>query len=464
MEVPIFFNLQLTKLYKEVYAVGYTKDDIRILIGENDVKFIRLQFTDMFGVLKNIAVTVSQLERVLDGRCMFDGSSIDGFVRIEESDMYLKPDLDTFAIFPWRPQHGKVARFICDLLNADGTPYEGSPRRVLEKALERAKKMGFEFNVGPECEFFLFQTNDNGEPVVKPHDKGAYFDLGPVDGGENTRREICLTLEDLGYEIESSHHEQANGQHEVDFKYTDALRAADNIVTLKLVVKTIAQRNGVFASFMPKPINGQSGSGMHINISLSKDGKNIFADETDKRGVGMSKTAYHFLAGVLCHMKGLSLITNPIVNSYKRINTGFDAPSYIAWSVANRSPLIRIPSGKNDSKRIELRNPDVEANPYLAFAAILSAGLDGIEKEMKVPDCVNGNIYEMTDQQRAELGIEKLPETLGEAIIEFEKDEVIKDALGKDVFDKYLMAKKEEWKEYCNTVNQWEVEKYLNIY
>ncbi len=441
-----------------------TKDDIRMLIGENDVKFIRLQFTDMFGALKNIAVTVSQLEKALDGRCMFDGSAIDGFVRIEESDMYLKPDLDTFAIFPWRPQHGKVARFICDLINADGTPYIGSPRYVLKNALEKAKSMGYVFNVGPECEFFLFQTNDSGEPIIKPHDKGSYFDLGPVDRGENTRREICLTLEDMGYEIESSHHEQAFGQHEVDFKYTDALTAADNIVTLKLVVKTIAQRNGVFASFMPKPLNGQSGSGMHINISLSKDGKNIFFDENDKHKIGMSQTAYQFLAGVLYHMKGLSLITNPIVNSYKRLNTGFEAPSYIAWSVANRSPLIRIPSGRGESTRIELRNPDVSVNPYLAFAAILSAGLDGIEKNMTAPDCVNGNIYEMTDEQRAELGISRLPETLGEAISEFEKDDVIKQALGKDVYNKYLMAKKEEWKEYCNTVNRWEIDKYLNIY
>ena len=444
--------------------MGNTKDDIRMLIGENDVKFIRLQFTDMFGALKNIAVTVSQLEKALDGRCMFDGSAIDGFVRIEESDMYLKPDLDTFAIFPWRPQHGKVARFICDLLNADGTPYAGSPRYVLKNALEKAKSMGYVFNVGPECEFFLFQTDDNGEPVIKPHDKGSYFDLGPVDRGENTRREICLTLEDMGYEIESSHHEQAFGQHEVDFKYTNALTAADNIVTLKLVVKTIAQRNGVFASFMPKPLNGQSGSGMHINISLSKDGKNIFFDENDNRKIGMSETAYQFLAGVLSHMKGLSLVTNPIINSYKRLNTGFEAPSYIAWSVANRSPLIRIPSGRGESTRIELRNPDVSVNPYLAFAAILCAGLDGIEKKMKAPDCVNGNIYEMTDEQRKKLGISRLPETLGEAIIEFEKDEVIKNALGKDVFNKYLMAKKEEWKEYCNTVNRWEIDKYLNIY
>ncbi len=444
--------------------MGYTEDDIKMLVGENDVKFIRLQFTDMFGTLKNIAVTSNQLEKVLKGKCMFDGSSIDGFVRIDESDMYLKPDIDTFAIFPWRPQHGKVARFICDLYNPDGTPFEGSPRYVLKKAIKKANDMGFDFNIGPECEFFLFQTDDSGEPVVKPNDKGSYFDIAPIDRGENTRREICLTLEDLGYDIESSHHEQAFGQHEVDFKYTDALKAADNIVTLKLVVRTVAQRNGVFASFMPKPLNEQSGSGMHINISLLKNGINIFSDKNDKSGIGMSKTAYHFLAGLIEHIKGLSLITNPIVNSYKRLNTGFDAPAYIAWSVSNRSTLIRIPSQMNGNTRIELRNPDVAINPYLAFSAIICAGIDGIEKNMKAPDYVNGNIYDMSKQRREELNIQRLPKTLGEAIEEFEKDDIIKQALGNDIYYKYISAKKQEWKEYCNTVNQWELDKYLNIY
>lgn len=444
--------------------MGYTKQKILNMAETEDIEFIRLQFTDLFGTLKNVAITKSQLAKALDNKIMFDGSSIEGFARIEESDMYLYPDYNTFEILPFRPHQGKVARMICDVYKPDGTQLENDPRCILKKVIKEASDMGYIFNVGPECEFFLFQTDDNGEPVIKPHDKGSYFDLGPVDRGENTRREICLTLEDMGYEIESSHHEQAFGQHEVDFKYTNALTAADNIVTLKLVVKTIAQRNGVFASFMPKPLNGQSGSGMHINISLSKDGKNIFFDENDNRKIGMSETAYQFLAGVLSHMKGLSLVTNPIINSYKRLNTGFEAPSYIAWSVANRSPLIRIPSGRGESTRIELRNPDVSVNPYLAFAAILCAGLDGIEKKMKAPDCVNGNIYEMTDEQRKKLGISRLPETLGEAIIEFEKDEVIKNALGKDVFNKYLMAKKEEWKEYCNTVNRWEIDKYLNIY
>ena len=444
--------------------MGYTKDDIRMLIGESDVKFIRLQFTDIFGTLKNVAVTASQLERLLEGRCMFDGSCIEGFVGIEESDMYLKPDLDTFVIFPWRPQHGKVARFICDIYGADGKPFESSPRHILKRALDRAKGMGYEFDVGPECEFFLFKTDDEGEPVIIPHDKGSYFDLGPVDKGENARREICLTLEDMGYEIESSHHEQAFGQHEVDFKYTDALKAADNIATLKLVVKTVAQRNGLFASFMPKPMNGQNGSGMHINISLSKDGENVFFDENDSRGVEMSDIAYKFLAGVMSHIRGLSLITNPIVNSYKRINTGFVAPEYIAWSAANRSSLIRIPSGRGERKRIELRNPDTATNPYFAFAAILWAGLDGIEKNMKAPEQVNRNIYEMTEEERAKNGIESLPKTLGEAIYEFERDGLMKKALGEDAFNKYLSAKKKEWDEYCKSVNSWEMARYINIY
>ncbi|MEA5085053.1 MAG: type I glutamate--ammonia ligase [Lachnospiraceae bacterium] len=444
--------------------MGYTRDDIIDLVVENDVKFIRLQFTDILGVFKNVAITVSQLEKALNNQCMLDGSSIEGFVRIEESDMYLKPDLDTFVVFPWRPQHGKVARFICDIYTPDGKPFEGSPRYVLQKTLKRAEAMGYQFNVGPECEFFLFQTDDAGKPTLIPHDNGSYFDLGPVDMGENTRREICLTLEDMGFEIETSHHENAPGQHEVDFRYEEALRAADNIMTLKLVVKTVAQRNGLFASFMPKPLNGVNGSGMHANLSLSKNGKNAFYDENDKNGYGLSLEAYQFMAGVLAHMKGMSVITNPIVNSYKRIISGFEAPVYLAWSAANRSPLIRIPTSRPESKRIELRCPDTACNPYLEFAAILSAGLDGIERGMTPPPAVEGNIYEMSDEQRKSLGIERLPKDLGEAINEFEKDSLIQETLGEHVCDKYLKAKKHEWEEYRSTVTDWELNRYRNIY
>ena len=444
--------------------MGYTKEDILNLVEEYDVKFIRLQFTDIMGTFKNVSVTVSQLMKALDGECLFDGSSIEGFVRIEESDMYLKPDLDTFVILPWRPQHGRVCRFICDICRADGTLFEGSPRYVLKKAINKAKAMGFECNFAPECEFFLFQTTDSGEPTTIPSDKGSYFDIGPVDMGENTRREICLTLEDLGFEILSSHHEQAVGQHEIDISSEEALKAADNVMTLKMVVKTIAQRNGLFASFMPKPLDGQNGSGMHIDFYLKKDGKNAFIDENDPKGNGLSEYAYHFLAGVTEHMKGLALVTNPLVNSYKRISTGFEAPNYIAWAFGNRSPLIRVPYSKTSHREIELRCPDAAANPYLAFAAIICAGLDGIEKKLTPPAYINGNIYEIDDETLKKMGIESLPKSLGEAIEEFEKDEVVKEALGEHVSYKYVQNKKGELEEYCKTVTDWEIRKYLNIY
>ncbi len=442
----------------------YTKEDIINLVEEYDVKFVRLQFTDIMGNFKNVSVTVSQLMRALDGKCMFDGSSIEGFVRIEESDMYLKPDLDTFVILPWRPQHGRVCRFICDICRSDGTLFEGSPRYVLKKAIERAEKMGYKCKIAPECEFFLFQTTDSGEPTVVPSDRGSYFDIGPVDMGENTRREICLTLEDMGFEILSSHHEQAPGQHEIDFRAEDALKAADNVMTLKMVVKTIAQRNGHFASFMPKPLNDCNGSGMHINVYCEKDGRNAFEDEEDPNGIGLSETAYNFLGGVTAHMKGLSLVTNPLVNSYKRITNGFDAPNYIAWAFGNRSPLIRIPAGTGEKRKIELRSPDASANPYLAFAAIICAGLDGVENKLTPPDYVNGNIYDLDDDTLKRLGIQSLPKSLGEAIDEFEKDDVIKSALGEHVAFKYVQNKKGELEEYCKNVTDWEIKKYLNIY
>ncbi|MGL4791458.1 MAG: type I glutamate--ammonia ligase, partial [Anaerotignaceae bacterium] len=418
--------------------MGYTRDEIIDLVIDNDVKFVRLQFTDMFGVFKNVAITVSQLQKALDGLCMFDGSSIEGFVGIEESDMYLIPDLDTFTIFPWRPQHGKVARFICDVYTPDKQPFEGAPRRILQKTLEKANKMGYEFNVGSECEFFLFQTDDSGRPTTIPHDSGTYFDIGPADMGENIRREIALTLEDMDFEIEMTHHENAPGQHEVDFKYSDAMKAADNIMTLKMVVKTIAQRNGLFASFMPKPLNNIDGSGMHANISLSKNGENVFYDPNDERGLGLSKVAYQFMAGVLEHMNGISLITNPIVNSYKRTIAGFEAPVYSAWSVANRSTLLRIPMSSPESKRIELRCPDTACNPYLEFAAILAAGLDGIERGLTPPEPVEGNIYKMSEAERAGTGVEKLPRDLGEAIDMFERSSLMKETLGEQFTEKYL--------------------------
>ena len=401
----------------------YTKKDIIRLVEEEDVEFIRLQFTDMFGTMKNVAITSNQLEKALENECMFDGSSIEGFVRIEESDMYLYPDLDTFAIFPWRPQQGKVARIICDVYRPDGKPFAGDPRYVLHRVVEEAKEMGYTLNVGPECEFFLFHTDDDGQPTTISHEKAGYFDLGPIDLGENARRDMVLTLEDMGFEIEASHHEAAPAQHEIDFKYDEAIATADNIMTFKLAVKTIAKRHGLFASFMPKPKYGINGSGMHINMSLEKDGKNIFFDENDQ--MQLSKEAYYFIGGIMEHVKGMTAITNPLVNSYKRLVPGYEAPIYIAWSATNRSPLIRIPAARGEGTRVELRCPDPSANPYLALAVCLAAGLDGIRKQIMPPAAVVKNVYEMRlDEKKAE-GIESLPATLSEAVDELEKDEYI---------------------------------------
>ena len=438
----------------------YTKNDIFRMVEEEDVEFIRLQFTDIFGVLKNIAITSSQLERALNNQCMFDGSAVEGFVRIEESDMYLYPDYDTFEIFPWRPQQGKVARLICDVYTVDGKPFQGDPRNVLKRAIQEAADMGYVFDVGPECEFFLFHTDDNGLPTTLTHEKGGYFDLGPIDLGENVRRDMILTLEDMGFEIEASHHEVAPAQHEIDFRYDEALITADNIMTFKLTVKTIAKRHGLYATFMPKPKYGINGSGMHVNMSLATlDGRNIFTDENDERG--LSEDAYHFIAGLMAHAKGMTAITNPLVNSYKRLVPGHEAPVYIAWSSVNRSPLIRIPAGRGETTRVELRSPDPAANPYLVLAACLEAGLDGIRNQITPPDAVTENVFEMRLSQKAKLGIESLPGDLEQAVEELEKDDYIKNVLGGHITEKYLEAKKAEWADYRAQVTEWEIEKYL---
>ena len=437
----------------------YTKQDIMQLVEDEDVEFIRLQFTDMFGTLKNVAITASQLEKALNNKCMFDGSSIEGFVRIEESDMYLYPDLDTFTIFPWRPQQGKVARIICDVYCADGTPFEGDPRYILKRQIGKAAEMGYTFNVGPECEFFLFHQDENGQPTTITHEKAGYFDLGPVDLGENARRDMVLTLEDMGFEIEASHHEVAPAQHEIDFKYDEAMNTADNIMTFKLAVKTIAKRHGLFASFMPKPKCGINGSGMHINMSLSKDGKNIFDDVNGE--LGLSKEAYYFIGGIIKHMKAITVIMNPLVNSYKRLVPGYEAPCYIAWSATNRSPLIRIPASRGQETRVELRNPDPAANPYLALAVCLAAGLDGIKKEIEPPAEVPENIYELDDDERESRGIESLPADLHDAIGELKKDAFIQEVLGQHITNKYIEAKEAEWMQYRTQVTGWEIEEYL---
>jgi len=441
----------------------YSKEDVLKIVKEQDVKFIRLQFTDIFGMLKNVAITVEQLEKALDNKCMFDGSSIEGFVRIEESDMYLRPDPSTFVIFPWRPQNGKVARLICDVYNPDGTPFEGDPRYVLKKALKKANDMGYEFfNVGPECEFFLFLTDNEGKPTTITHDNAGYFDLGPVDLGENARRDMCLVLEEMGFEIEASHHEVAPGQHEIDFKYADALTTADNIMTFKMVVKTIAHRNGLHATFMPKPIFGINGSGMHTNVSLYKDGKNAFFDEKDP--LQLSQDAYWFIGGLLKNMRSIAAITNPIVNSYKRLVPGYEAPVYLAWSARNRSPLIRIPAARGEATRLELRCPDPSCNPYLAIAAVLSAGLDGIKNKIQPPPSTDKNIFVMTEEQRLKEGIEALPGSLEEAVKEMKKSELVREVLGEHIFNKYIEAKTQEWDDYRTKITQWELDEYLTRY
>lgn len=442
--------------------MGYTREDIERIVKEEDVKFIRLQFTDIFGTMKNISITARQLSRALDNKCMFDGSSIEGFVRVEESDMYLRPDLNSFVILPWIKDGGKVARLICDVYDTNGNPFMGDPRCVLKKVLQDAADMGYTVNIGPEAEFFLFQTDEQGKPTAIRNDRAGYFDLGPVDTDENVRREMCKYLEEMGFEIEASHHENAESQHEIDFKYGEALTTADNIITFKLLVKTIAHKNGLHATFMPKPIYGICGSGMHINISLSKNGKNTFYDSSDE--LGLSHEAYCFIAGVIEHARGMCAVTNPIVNSYKRLVAGYEAPIYIAWSAKNRSPLIRVPSASGEGTRIEIRNPDPAANPYLAFAAVLAAGLDGIKKNLTPPPSVESNIFEMSKQELRENNIRALPANLSEAVDEFENDELLMETIGDHIAPKYIEAKRREWREYTTTVHEWEVNRYLIKY
>jgi glutamine synthetase len=440
----------------------YSKENILKLVKDNDIKFIRLQFTDLFGHLKNVAVMAERLESILDNGCMFDGSSIDGFVRIEESDMLLKPDLDTFDIFPWRSQHNGVARIICDVHTTDGQPFAGDPRYILKKTLKEATDMGFSFNVGPELEFFFFHTDSEGNPTTITHDDGGYFDLAPIDLGEEARRDICIALEDLGFDIEASHHEVARGQHEIDFKYDHALKTADNVMTFKLVVKTIAQRNGLHATFMPKPVFGINGSGMHCNMSLTSNGKNAFFAPAD--GLKLSDAAYGFIAGIMKHIQGIAAVTNPLVNSYKRLVPGYEAPVYIAWSAQNRSPLIRIPAGRGEATRIELRNPDPSANPYLAFALLLAAGLEGVKSGLKPVAPVNLNIFHLTQEEMDKYGIESLPSNLYEAIQEMQNDELVTRTLGPHIMDRYVDAKLKEWDGYRTAVDNWELKQYLTIF
>ncbi len=450
---------------------NYTKEDIRRICKEENIKYIRMMFTDMLGMLKNVEIPVTRLEDALSNQVMFDGSSIEGFVRIFEADMFLHPDLDTFLVLSWEnTTYGKVARFICDVYKPgeDGkhVPFEGDPRGVLKRNLEEMKKRGYTaFNSGIEPEFFLFKLDEKGnvQYPLEFNDHGGYFDLAPVDSAEDCRRDIVLELQKIGFVIEAAHHEVSTGQHEINFQFNSAVEAADNVQTFKLVVKNIARRHGLHATFMPKPVEGINGSGMHVNCSLmNKEGKNVFFDEnTDNQ---LSDTANKWISGILAHAKGFCLITNPIVNSYKRIVPGFEAPCYISWSDSNRSTMIRIPAARGKKTRTEVRSVDVAANPYLALAAILRAGLDGIDGNCKAVPAIYENLYKCTDAERKDLGVDSLPASLEEAIIAFKADPLMAEAMGPHITEKFVEAKTQEWNEYRRHVSKWEIDRYINRY
>ncbi|MBJ8326184.1 type I glutamate--ammonia ligase [Streptococcus pacificus] len=444
-----------------------TEKTIRREIEEKNVTFLRLMFTDILGTMKNVEIpaTKEQLDKVLSNKAMFDGSSIEGFVRINESDMYLYPDLSTWTVFPWGDENGAVGGLICDVYTAEGQPFAGDPRGNLKRNIKRMEELGFKsFNLGPEPEFFLFKMDENGKPTLEVNDRGGYFDLAPTDLADNTRREIVRVLTEMGFEVEASHHECAVGQHEIDFKYADALAACDNIQLFKLVVKTIARKHGMYATFMAKPKFGIAGSGMHCNMSLFTDEGNAFFDENDKRGMQLSKTAYHFLGGLMAHAYSYTAITNPTVNSYKRLVPGYEAPVYIAWAGRNRSPLIRVPASRGASTRLELRSVDPTANPYLAMAVLLASGLDGIVNKIEAPKPIETNIYAMTAEERKKAGIVDLPSTLHNALKALKKSTVVKEALGDHIYTNFYDAKRIEWASYASYVSQWEIDNYLELY
>ncbi len=441
----------------------YSREDIQRLAQEENVKFIRLQFTDILGTIKNVEIPISQLEKALGNKMMFDGSSIEGFVRIEESDMLLYPDLDTWVVFPWTAEKGKVARLICDIYTPEGKPFEGDPRNNLRRVLKEMEELGFtNFNLGPEPEFFLFKLDEKGEPTLELNDQGGYFDLAPTDLGENCRRDIVLELEEMGFEIEASHHEVAPGQHEIDFKYADALTACDQIQTFKLVVKTIARKHGLHATFMPKPLFGVNGSGMHMNLSLFTGDQNAFYEPTGD--LELSDNARHFIAGILNHAEAFTAVTNPTVNSYKRLVPGYEAPCYVAWSAMNRSPLVRIPASRGLSTRVEVRSVDPAANPYLAMAVLLKAGLNGIKNKLTPPAPIDRNIYVMSKDERIENGIIDLPATLAHALEKLQADEVITSGLGEHILEHFIEAKEIEWDMFRTVVHQWERDQYMNVF
>jgi glutamine synthetase len=444
-----------------------TKEDILASIEEEGVQFLRLQFTDILGTVKNVSIPADQAEKAFGEGIYFDGSSIEGFVRIQESDMRLEPDPETFTTLPWRSRRSDgtvTARLICNVINTStGDYFEGDPRYVLQQAIARADAMGFEMNAGTEPEFFIFEKDAAGRATTQTHDAGGYFDLGPKDMAQEIRAEIIYALQAMGFEVEASHHEVARGQHEIDFKYADALTTADNIATFRSVVRAIAELHGVHATFMPKPIAGINGSGMHTHISLFKDGSNAFHDDDDE--FNLSTTAYQFLGGILTHAPAITAICNPTVNSYKRLVPGYEAPIYVAWSDVNRSALVRKPAARVPAaSRVELRSPDPSCNPYLALAVMLHAGLDGIEQGMEAPGPVRENIYGFTEKDRIERGIETLPSTLGRAIEALKADDVILDALGSHVSEKFIEAKTLEYTDYLASVSGWELERYLETF
>ena len=441
---------------------GASAKDVLELTRKLDVRFMRLQFTDILGINKNVEIPSSQFEKALRGDMMFDGSSIEGFVRVEESDMLLTPDLSSFQVFPWGDPGARVCRVICDIDRPDGEPFAGDPRGTLKRQIARAASMGFTMNAGMEAEFFLFKPAPDGAPTTVTHDVGGYFDLAPADLGEDARRAMVDVLEQMGFEVEASHHEVAHGQHEIDFRYADALRTADNIATFRFVVKHVAQQFGLVASFMPKPIYGQNGSGMHTHQSLFRGKENAFYDESAQWG--LSEIALHYIGGLLRHARGMCAITNPLVNSYKRLVPGYEAPVNVAWSMRNRSPLIRVPERRELGTRVELRMPDPSANPYLALSVMLAAGLDGIESKADWREPVNENIWEMSFRERRRLRIDDLPHDLNEALDELEKDDVVTGALGDHITKHFVTAKRQEWRDYITQVHAWELENYLVKY
>lgn len=437
-----------------------TKKEVLELVKENDVKFIRLWFTDILGQLKSFAITVAELEKAFSEGMGFDGSSIKGFARIDESDMIARPDASTFAILPWRPKEKAVARMFCDILQPDGSPYQGDPRYALKRNLARLKDKGYTFYLGPELEYFYFENNK--EPVTL--DEGGYFDLTTLDAASDLRRDTVLTLESMGIAVEYSHHEVAPSQHEIDLRYTDALTMADNVMTYRIVVKEIADKYGFYATFMPKPIFGVNGSGMHTHQSLFQGDKNVFFDPDDK--YYLSDLAKGYIGGLLKHAREITAVTNQWVNSYKRLIPGYEAPVYISWALRNRSTLVRVPMykpGKEKATRVEFRSPDPACNPYLAFSLMLSAGLEGIEEGYSLPDPVEEDIYRMSIEERKKLNIDSLPGSLIEAIALTEKSELVRKTLGDHIFHNFIESKKVEWDDYRKCVHPYEIERFLAI-